>query len=204
MGYVDQLLETSGISGVYSAAFKTGVVAAGTTAGAEHLHFRWQPLNSSVCIVLSVVVTVAPNTSFGTPTLQNSFALFRASAWSAQGSDGTAITLGTDCRLDTSYRASQISIGDIRVNSTLEPGLNAGTKTLETHPLGRANWHATTAQSPQQHLSLYDISRARQPIRLRGPTAATAEGLVLNQPDKVGTGTFVATVQIIWAETLPV
>lgn len=199
---LNELTEISGVAGHYSGAFTSGVIVAAADTNREYFHFRWQPLTTSVCHVLSVVMTEGSAVSWTAGTA-NHVALFRARAWSVQGSDGTAITLGTGNKLDSNYPASQVSIGDIRIVDTANDGLNVGTKTNETHPLRRTQFptHPNTQGPPE--LVLWDVTKTGRTIMLRGPTAATAEGLVITMPTFGAAGTPIITVSVVWAETMP-
>lgn len=213
MNVYEQLARGQGIRGEYCGSWETAIVAAGARTDDEHFHFRWQPgvavaaNTSSKCLVTYIAMSVIANTTFGAVAVSNQFALFRANAWLTKSGVGTAVAMGATCKkgLRSKTPSSMMSDGDIRINTTLNTGIrDVSDAVLETNALWRASWPAGTQAPTQPVLVPFDVNRSGKPIVLEGPTAATAEGLVITAPDIQAAGTWIMTVWMEWIETEPV
>jgi hypothetical protein len=135
-----------GALGAFSVASVSGIMAAGLAAQSEIFQFR----NSSANLVVLRSIWMGATTdtvgfAAGTPM----FFAKAARAWSVQGTAGMSLIVNAnnDNKKRTSFGASSIASGDIRMSLT--SALGAGTKTFDLNPFAAAvgQSHITSAGS---------------------------------------------------------
>lgn len=183
-----------GALGSYSASHLSGTVAAGISGNSEIFQFRWSD-RTRVAMIHSVTLDgLAGSATAFTAGFAKVDLLF-ARAWTADGSGGTAMTLtGDEAALRTSNATPLV--GAIRGSSTA--ALSAGTKTLDTQPLGLFPFSIGTVVSAIYvpiPVPLYDERAARHPI-----IVAQNEGIVV-RATVPATGTWQFGVTVRWTET---
>jgi hypothetical protein len=172
-----------GSLGMYSMGLGfDNVIAVDLPANSELLHFRWTHA-SNLCLVNHVNVSGDPVAQASTAVLL-AFSLTVARAWTANGTGGTVITMGSKFKLRTSMGDSLV--GQIRYASS-GVGLGAGTKTLDATAIGAIAFSITTGTLSVRHLMrmtppesrlLYSGKEGNHPLVL-----GTNEGFVLRSGD---------------------
>lgn len=194
--------------GAYALGATSGIIPATPLANKEIFQFRWNPTDrTKIALIRKLEVSAAVSTTYFAAGVPVEFALFKASAWSAQGTLGSGITPSTDCRRDSSMPNTNLVAGDCRIAGTDANGLGAGTKTLETNKIASVISGApiTASLSGQVfpagvELLRGDVSRGDYPIILRpGAAAANAEGIAI-AATAPATGTWRVSVNIEWDE----
>lgn len=181
---------TTNLLGSYAKGLVSGTIGAGASANAPIYSFRYT--GTGVAVIKRVVAT-AGNAGTGFASGVASFGLYAARAFTASDSGGTAGTLtGNNGKLRTSFVTT--AVGDIRISSTA--ALTAGTRTLDTDPLGAvAVGVPTTANAALINATMIDPKNAGDyPLVL-----ATNEGFVI-QATVPATGTWSAAVWVEWDE----
>jgi len=185
-----------GSLGIYRGAFTTGAITATLGASSPLFSFRWTDATRLALIqrVLASAYVVATITT----SVPFDLAAYFARSFTASDSAGTAITVSTGQKLRTSMGASLV--GDMRIAST--GLLTAGTRSLDTYPLGRIAGTSGTVVGTQffganSPLALIDAVQAQtHPVVL-----AQNEGIIVQSPlAGPATGTFTVLVVIEWAE----
>lgn len=182
-----------GLLGSYSASHLSGTMAAGLGAAAEIFQFRWTSK-----VATGLIHSVSLDGLAGSATaFAAGFAkvdLLAARAWTADGSGGTDMTLtGENAALRTSMPVTLV--GAIRGSATA--ALTAGTKTLDSQPLGLHPFSTGTVVSViyvPQKVALYDENAAQHPIIL-----AENEGFVV-RATVPATGTWQFGITVRWSE----
>lgn len=180
---------SGGLLGAYTKSLQSGTIAAGLAAGSPVYSFRYG--GTGIAVIRKVTVTMAELT--GSAGGLASAQMFAARTFTASDTGGTAGTLtGNNSKLRTSLATTGVS--DIRVAST--GTLTAGTRTLDTDPMGVSVIPLTTTADVGALSS--DIYRPQNagdyPLEL-----ATNEGFVI-QLTVPGTGTEVVAVTVDWEE----
>jgi hypothetical protein len=177
-----------GSLGIYSLCGVTGVMAAGLAANSELFQFRYT--GADVCLVREVtfdgmggIVAFAAGAA--------SFQLFKANAWTVDGSGGSSLTLsGDNNKNKTSMTQALSSVVTARVSSTA--ALTAGTKTLDANPRGSVVGGLTvTAGDKIPKAPLYSDVSGRYPI-----ACVNQEGIVV-RATVPATGTWTGGVSIV-------
>lgn len=179
------------ISGSYSTAALSGVMAAGLAGAAEIWQLRWTSTTKLALITHLFMHASVDTTGFTAGTV--TFNLFKATAWTAAGTGGGTLTLtGDNAKLDT--KMASTAVAEIRVATTA--ALTAGTKTLLDTP------HATTvtgvgtaagADILANH-DMVNVADLSHPMLLRAD-----EGVAL-QATVPATGTWKFAVEMLWVE----
>lgn len=189
--------------GVYNNAMQTGTIAASLSANSNIWSFRWSdPIR--IALIRKVSVSMVALTAFTAG--QFDLSIFFARIFSAPDTDAntstTATLTGNNDKLRTSMGTSIVAATDIRIAGTA--GFTAGTRTLDTNPLGRVLGWLTAVQgvfpfNTAGSIALIDRTGAGQyPVVL-----ANNEGLVIRNPIVLpATGTAVITVNVDWQETI--
>ena len=181
-----------GLLGSYAKELASGTMAAGLASGSPIYSLRYT--GTGVAVVKRVAIS-AGDAGTGFASGVANFAVYAARAFTAADSGGTAGTLtGNNGKLRTSFATT--GVGDIRVASTAT--LTAGTRTLDTDPLGGFEVGVPTtanANLAAPGTSLLDPKNAGDyPLVL-----ATNEGFVI-QAIVPATGTWSFAVYVEWDE----
>lgn len=188
--------EMSASFGGYRQGLMTGTMAAGLAANSEVLQFRYTGANVAV-VNLVRFEGVAASLAFAAGQL--SFRLLMATAWSADGSGGNALTTtGEAAQLDSRFA---IPVATLRVATTA--ALTAGTKTLQgitanQQGLGMAlGFTAPATPAVGAQMAPYDLLNASV---YDSPQVLQAnEGLVV-VATVPATGTWLSGFTVSWIE----
>lgn len=177
-----------GSLGIYSICAVTDVMAAGLAANSEIFQFRYT--GSDVCLIREVTFDGLGGIAAFTAGAA-SFQLFRAAGWSADGSGGTALTLtGDNNKHKTSMVQSLSAVATARGSSTA--ALTAGTKTLNTNPMGSVVGGLTaTAGDKIPKATLWTDAAGKHPCAL-----VSQEGIVV-RATVPATGTWTGGVSCV-------
>lgn len=190
---VSRSYRRNGLLGSYSASHLSGTMAAGLSAASEIVHFRWTSTTRSA-LIHSVTLDGLSGSATAFAAGFAKVDLLAARAWTADGSGGTAMTLtGENAALRTSMPVTLV--GAIRGSDTA--ALTAGTKTLDSQPLGLFAFSTGTVTSViyvPQPVALFDERAAQHPIIL-----AASEGIVV-RATVPATGTWQFGVTVRWSE----
>lgn len=193
-GSVQRAMRTSirpieyGSLGIYSFGSSTGVMVAGLAANSEIFQFRYT--GPDVCLIREVrfeglgsIIAFAA----GVVNIQ----LFKARAWTVDGSGGTALTLsGDQAKQKTSMIQTLNAVTTARMSSTA--ALTAGTKTLDTNPTSSVVSSVTvTAGDKVSSGNLYTDVQGKYPI-----ACVNQEGIVV-RATVPATGTWTSAVSMI-------
>lgn len=203
-----------GALGHYRGVFTTGTVAAGMAANGELLQMRWVDA-TRFCIITHVAVLQFRNITTAFAAGPYNFECIRSTAWSADGSGGTAVTL-TDPQFQlraASMGASLFSTG-FRIATTA--ALGAGTKTLDTLPMGACYGNVGSTPAIAEFfipkgggttgtggggidLIAPDTGSGEHPIVLTSNGGSTSEGISI-RATVPATGTWIASFLVKWME----
>ena len=195
--------------GMYRIGATSGIQPATPLANHEVFQFRWNPTNRDILAAITrISVSAAVSTTFFAAGVPVQLSLTRASAWSAPGTVGSAITPAALHKLDSEMASTALVAGDARIAGTDANGLGAGTKTLEGEFIGNvvAGGPVTgsldgTIFPAGTELFNANMGDGGSPIILRaGAAAANAEGIVI-RATAPATGTWRLSVDIDWIET---
>ena len=183
-------------TGTYQVTAISGALTA-VGAGTPVFSMRWAPGTSALCLINSVSVSSTITTAYGAAQ-EMEYGLYVGRSFTASDSGGTAVSLsGSNQKLRTSMSTSLFaSGGDVRVSSTA--ALTAGTRTLDSQPMGANSFWATTLGSIYQNVNipLFDRQPGEYPIVL-----ANNEGIVVNNIVAMGaTGVVKLLVTVNWTE----
>jgi hypothetical protein len=190
-------LVNGGVLGEYSLGGVSGLIAAGTTG--ELFQFRW-PDTMRIAVIRKVAICVTTSTPFGAaPATPIVFHLAKATAWTGQGTGGTAWDTTTgSCRRRIQMPISALTAGDVRFSSTA--ALGAGTKVFDGLPLATVVGVAASANSvpvvPPMSLITSEDGDLDYPLVL-----SQNEGFSILVPSNPGTGTMFMSVSVDWMET---
>ncbi|MGH8650728.1 MAG: hypothetical protein ACREYE_00480, partial [Gammaproteobacteria bacterium] len=190
-----------GSLGHYRFAGVTGAIAAGMAANGEVFQFRWSDATRFALIQKVRVVGMRTTTAFAVGTID--LKMTRATAWSANGTGGTALTL-TDPQLQLRPPLMGPTLAaDIRIATTA--ALGAGTKTLDTQDMGFIVTHSSAGTGgatpiigstylPITELFEQDTGDGEHPLVL-----SQNEGFVI-RATVPATGVWNIGISIRWAE----
>lgn len=192
-----------GSYGAYSIGQTTGIIAAGLAGDAELFQFRWA--NTGVTAVIQrISVSAAVSTTYFAAGVPLRLAVYRVSAWTAQGTGGTGLTPAALGKKRSSHASTVLAAGDCRIATTA--GLGAGTKTIEAQALNQIAAGAPITASlsgqifpPNTDMLPNDMGDGDFPLLL-GPQASNFEGFVITAPATPATGTWTLTVTVQWCE----
>ena len=203
-----------GALGHYRGIFTTGTIAAGMAANGELLQMRWVDA-TRFCVITHVAVLEFRNitTAFAAGPFQ--FNVTRSTAWSADGSGGNAVTV-TDPQFQLRAATMGASLFSTGFRLATTAALGAGTKTLDTNPMGACfgNVGSTPAIAqmyipavppvtggslPGIDLFAPDTGAGEHPIVLTSNGGSTSEGISI-RATVPATGTWIASFLVKWIE----
>lgn len=189
-----------GALGSYQISTVSGAVAAGMAANGELFQVRWADA-TRLCVPMKLIVTgMRATTAFAAGAIDIEAIIARS--WSADGTGGAAATLtGNNQKVRTSMGTSLM--GTIRTATTA--ALGAGTKTLDSHAIGRITAHSSggtgsatpivgAIQLPYTDLFEQDMADGEYPVIL-----AQNEGIVV-RATVPATGVWNIGFTFKWAE----
>lgn len=181
--------------GSFSMGQVSGTMAAGLGAASEIFHFRWASASANAVVRSVKFSAVCAGTAFavGLPT----FTLTIARSWSADGTGGTAVTIGgNNNKRRATFASSQISAGHCRIATTA--ALTTGTKTLDGNSIATilgANHTSTAGEIVPAGTFFWGRDTSDEyPVLL-----TQNEGLVIRASVPI-TGTWGFAVCVEWAE----
>lgn len=140
---VQQMPIEYGSLGIYRFSHLSGTMAAGLAAAANVWSLRWADA-TRLCLVQKVVLDGLSGSATAFTAGFGSVRLFIARSFTASDSAGTALTLtGNNGKLRTSMGTTLVT--DLRASATA--ALTAGTRTLDTQPIGQRSFTFGTATS---------------------------------------------------------
>lgn len=190
-----------GVLGHYKFAGVTGSIAAGAGADSEVFQFRWSDVAKFALIHRVALRGMRASTAFTVGDID--LKLTRATAWTANGTGGTALTL-TDPQLQLRPPLmGPTLVGDIRIATTA--ALGAGTKTLDVQNMGfivthsSAGWSSATPiigsiYLPNTELFMANIGSGEHPLVL-----SQNEGFVI-RATVPATGVWMLGLEVLWSE----
>jgi hypothetical protein len=198
-----------GALGHYRALLTTGTIAAGMAANGELVQMRWVDA-TRVCVIQEVNVLEFRNITTAFVAGPYNFNVIRSTAWSADGSGGGAVSVA-DPQLQARASAMGASLFSTGFRLATTAALGAGTKTFDTLPMGGcfgnvgstpaiaqmyipAGSPVTGYGGPGVELLPTDIGAGEHPIVL-----VQNEGISI-RATVPGTGTWIATFLVKWAE----
>jgi len=189
-----------GALGHYAFARSTGILPAALTADAEVFQFRWAAATPAV--LLSVTISAAVSTTMFAAGVPLRVSMLKCSAWTVPGTLGLGITPAALLKTDSDMANTLLAAGDMRIATTA--ALGAGTKTLETEPIGHVLGAGPITGMlngmifpPGTPLFEPRIERGEHPLELKAN-----QGFVITVPSVPATGTWALGVAIKWAELL--
>jgi hypothetical protein len=189
-----------GSLGHYSFGGFTGILPAALGANSEIFQFRWVDA-TRFAVIRKIRIAASVTTTFFAAGVPVQIDLVKAITWTVAGTGGTGITPAALLKLRTTGMGSTlVAAGDVRIATTA--ALGAGTKTLETLPLSSilaggpitASLKGTIIE-PGTILWQAEIGDAEHPLIL-----AQNEGFVIRSVAVPATGTWMAAVNVSWAE----
>ena len=183
------------LTGAYQLSLTSGnltTVAAGTSSAGTVFSFRYAPGGTTVCVVKRVSVGFVTTTAFATAQ-QMGFGLFAARSFSGADSGGTAATLSGN---NNKYRTSLATTRESNINIGTTGALTAGTRTLDSQPLGTTNFWVSGLGTSLVNTELLSYDPNDYPFVL-----ATGEGFVIQNQILMGaTGVGTLVVNVEWFE----
>lgn len=182
-------------AGAFQISATSGAMT-GIALNAPVFSFRYAPGTGQLCVIKRVTANWITTTTF-TAAQAMGFGMFFARAFLASDSGGTAVgpILGNSQKLRSRLVTSQVT--DLRISST--GALTAGTRTLDTQPLGAVRFYsaAATVGTLLTSTNLIFYSATDHPLILQNN-----EGFVITNQVAMGAGgvgTMVINVE--WFET---
>lgn len=140
---VQQMPIDWGALGSYRKSLLSGTMAAGLAANSEIFQFRWTDA-TRICLIKSIYLDGLAGSATAFTAGFAKVDLLTARSWTVDGSGGTAATLtGNNGKMRTSMGTTLL--GAARIASTA--ALTAGTKTLDTDPIGQISFSIGVATS---------------------------------------------------------
>lgn len=181
----------------------TGLIGAGAGAASEIYQFRWTSTASKAAIISIGLSVGAAGTAFAAGTATFDAAVARA--WTVAGTGGTTITPATnDCKLRVGTAASGLGsfafpsptslVSEVRIATTA--ALGAGTKTLDAQPIGSITTGVAAVAGQQL---VYGSELFSSYLADAALILTANEGFVIRATVPI-TGTWTASINIIWAE----
>jgi hypothetical protein len=192
--------------GHYKWAGFTGVLPAALAANSEIFQFRWSHA-TNLAVIGKIRISASVSTTMFAAGVPVQIDLIKSTAWSAQGTGGTAPSLAAMGKTRNSMASSSMTAGDMRIATTA--ALGAGTKTLETGssmativaagPItGSLNGQII---APGTILWEPDMGDGEHPLVLGGlGGGAVSEGFSIRSVAVPATGTWMMAISIQWAE----
>lgn len=144
------------IGGHFNAVFSFSNTAAGPAANSDLLSLRWT--DSKMLFVLKkVVFNLAVTTAFTTAQAVDA-ALYKATAFTASPSGGTALAPASVAQRSRSANMAGSLIGNTGIGQISSgAALTAGTRTLDTYPSGYAAIAATATVGAAGQATIFDV-----------------------------------------------
>lgn len=185
-----------GVRGSYAIGLTTGLLPAALGANSEIYQWRYVQVGSIVQVLRKVRITAAVSTTAFAAGVPVQIEMRKATAWSVQGTLGTGITFGTDCKKKTSHASTAMAANDCRVATTA--ALGAGTKTLDGQACGNVVGQPGTAVGA---IILPAMTMWQRDTDDEYPFVfGNQEGFVIRAVAVPATGTWQATVEVYWDE----
>ena len=188
-----------GALGHYRYGGFTGILAAALSANSEIFQFQWTDA-TRFAVIEEVIVSACVSTTFFVAGVPVQMDMIRSTGWSAAGTGGTAIALGTSNKMRTAMGSSLGASAMIRIATTA--ALGAGTKTLDANPLATLAAPGPITASlngqivaPGTQLYSPDVGAGEHPLIL-----AQNEGFSVRSVAVPGTGTWTVAINVRWAE----
>jgi hypothetical protein len=203
-----------GALGHYRAVLTTGTIAAGMAANGELVQMRWIDA-TRFCVIQQVSVLEFRNitTAFAAGVYQ--FNVTRSTAWSADGTGGNAVSVA-DPQLQLRASAMGASLFSTGFRLATTGALGAGTKTLDTVPMGACFGNVGSTPAIAEYfipkgggasgcggggvdLIAPDVGNGEHPIVLTSNGGSTSEGISI-RATVPATGTWIASFLVKWCE----
>lgn len=198
-----------GALGHYRAVLTTGTIAAGMAANGELVQMRWVDA-TRFCVIQEVEVLEFRNIAAAFAAGPYNFNVIRSTAWSADGTGGNAVGVA-DPQLQVRAAAMGATLFSTGFRLATTAALGAGTKTLDTLPMGACFGNVGSTPAIAQ---LYIPTGAPvtgyggRGIELLHPDIGAGEHpVVLAQNEGISiratvpaTGTWIASFLVKWAE----
>lgn len=193
--------QDAGTLGHYAASVQTGTIAAGAGANSEIFQFRWTD-STRLCVITEIACDgMLAFTAFAAGSILLSTSICRV--WTVDGSGGNLVTLTADNQNLRASFGGSLAASSVRTAST--GALTAGTKTIDSQPVGQILSHSSggvgsatpiigSIYLPKLNLFKADIGSGEHPIVL-----VQNEGVVI-RATVPATGTWTAGFTIKWME----
>ena len=180
-----------------SGSTNTGVgtnFAAGST---QLFQFRWSD-SSRFAVIRSVSISSINSTAAFASSGLATFDIARATAWTVQGSAGTALDVGSQNKTRSTMPSSVSVAGDIRAAPT--SALAAGTSTIDTNAMGTISvaLPAALGQVLAPTFLYFAGSDDDSPL-----TLGFQEGYVVRFVTAIATGQIQSSMTVEWSEFEP-
>lgn len=199
--FVEMRPPAFGSRGYYSVGGTSGAIAATLASGSTVFSMRWTD-STRLCVIrrLNAVGVV---TSAITTGVRFDLQLFVARFFTASDTLQSSITpSSTENKLRTSMGSTLFAAGDIRIANTA--GITAGTRTLDTNPIGRLLGFSGTAAGTFIYGGIggYAMLLDRTNPNMYPLVLAQNEGIVVTTSAAgPATGTFALGFNVEWIET---
>jgi hypothetical protein len=203
-----------GAFGHYRAVLTTGTMAAGMGANGELVQMRWVDA-TRLCVIQHIAVLEFRNitTAFAAGVYQ--FNVTRSTAWSADGTGGANPSVA-DPQLQLRSAAMGASLFSTGFRLATTAALGAGTKTLDTVPMGACFGNVGSTPAIAEYfipkgggvtgvggggvdLIAPDVGNGEHPIVLASNGGSTSEGISI-RATVPATGTWIASFLVKWCE----
>jgi hypothetical protein len=198
-----------GALGHYRAVLTTGSIAAGMAANGELLQMRWVDA-TRFCVVQQISVLEFRNVTPAFAAGVYNFQAVRATGWTVDGTGGGVVSVA-DPQLQLRAAAMGASLFSTGFRLATTAALGAGTKTLDTVPMGACFGNVGSTPAIAEYfipkgggvtgtggggvdLVAPDVGNGEHPIVL-----ATNEGVVV-RATVPATGVWVASFLVKWCE----
>lgn len=182
-----------GALGIYRKSLTSGTMAAGLAAGANVYSFRWGDA-TRLCVKQRLYIDGLAGSATAFTAGFGNLKAFVARSFTASDTGGTAGTLtGNNSKLRTSMGATLLT--DVRISSTA--ALTAGTRTLDTDPVGQLAFTVGTAVSVQY---INTLSLLSEDVGHEMPLVFSQNEGIVVQATVPATGTWQFGVTSVWAE----
>jgi hypothetical protein len=203
-----------GALGHYRAVLTTGTIAAGMAANGELVQMRWVDA-TRFCVIYDIEVLEFRDITTAFAAGPWNFQVIRSTAWSADGTGGGIVAVA-DPQLQVRAQAMGASLFSSGFRLATTAALGAGTKTLDTLPMGACygNVGSTpaiadyiipkgggTGPTSGDGIKLFkpDIASGEHPVVLASNGGTTSEGISI-RGTVPATGTWIASFLVKWAE----
>jgi hypothetical protein len=183
-------------------------------ANGELLQMRWVDA-TRFCVITHVSVLEFRNITTAFAAGVYNFQAIRATAWSADGTGGNAVAV-TDPQMQMRPPTMGNSLFSTGFRLATTAALGAGTKTLDTNPLGACFGNVGSTPAIAEYfipkgggvtgvggggvdILNPDIGSGEHPLVLTSNGGSTSEGLVV-RATVPATGTWIASILVKWME----